>query len=95
MVGKEGDRAFQRLDTASIVLDNWPIWSGTLANPACPLTLTITPTLWSLLEVVPPGAVLPPHCHNSVALDLAIKGCKGGYTPMGTEIDAEGRIGAG
>lgn len=63
-----------------------------LANPACPLTLTVTPTLWSLLEVVGPGAVLPPHRHNSVALDLAIKGCKGGYTLMGAEIDDEGRI---
>jgi gentisate 1,2-dioxygenase len=63
-----------------------------LANPACPLTLTITPTLWSLVEVVPPGAVLPPHRHNSVALDLAIKGCKGGFTLMGAEIDQEGRI---
>jgi len=63
-----------------------------LANPACPLTLTITPTLWSLLEVVPPGAVLPPHRHNSVALDLAIKGCKGGFTLMGAEIDDDGRI---
>jgi len=63
-----------------------------LANPACPLTLTITPILWALLEVVPPGAVLPPHRHNSVALDLAIKGCKGGYTLMGAEIAADGRI---
>jgi gentisate 1,2-dioxygenase len=63
-----------------------------LANPACPLTLTITPTLWSLLEVVPPGAVLPPHRHNSVALDLAIKGCKGGFTLMGPELDSDGRI---
>ncbi len=63
-----------------------------LANPACPLTLTITPTLWALLEVVPPGAVLPPHRHNSVALDLAIKGCKGGFTLMGAEVDDEGNI---
>ncbi len=63
-----------------------------LANPACPLTLTITPTLWPLLEVVAPGAVLPPHRHNSVALDLAIKGCKGGFTLMGAEVDDQGRI---
>jgi gentisate 1,2-dioxygenase len=63
-----------------------------LANPACPLTRTVTPTLWSLLEVVAPGAVLPPHRHNSVALDLAIKGCKGGFTLMGAGIDDEGRI---
>ncbi len=63
-----------------------------LANPSCPLTLTITPTLWSLLEVVPPGMVLPPHRHNSVALDLAISGCKHGFTLMGPEIDNEGRI---
>ena len=63
-----------------------------LANQACPLTLTVTPTLWALLEIVPPGMVLPPHRHNSVALDLAIRGCSGGYTLMGPEIDARGRI---
>jgi gentisate 1,2-dioxygenase len=63
-----------------------------LVNPACPLTLTVTPTLWSLLEVVPPGAVLPPHRHNSVALDLAIKGCKRGFTLMGAEVDGDGAI---
>jgi gentisate 1,2-dioxygenase len=63
-----------------------------LANPACPLTRTITPTLWSLLEVVPAGMILPPHRHNSVALDLAITGCSNGYTLLGREIDAEGNI---
>ena len=63
-----------------------------LANPACPLTRTVTPTLWSLLEVVPPHMVLPPHRHNSIALDLAIRGCTRGFTLMGPEIDLEGNI---
>ena len=63
-----------------------------LANPACPLTQTVTPTLWSLVEVVPPGMVLPPHRHNSVALDLAISGCKRGFTLMGPDVDDHGRI---
>ena len=63
-----------------------------LASSACPLTRTVTPTLWALLEVVPPHLVLPPHRHNSVALDLAISGCSRGYTLMGPEIDAQGKI---
>lgn len=63
-----------------------------LANAACPLTRTATPTLWSLLEIVPPGAALPPHRHNSVALDLAIRGCSHGYTLMGHELDSAHRI---
>ena len=42
--------------------------------------------------MVPPGLVLPPHRHNSVALDLAISGCARGYTLMGAEIDADGKI---
>ena len=63
-----------------------------LANPSCPLTRTVTPTLWSLLEIVPAGAVLPPHRHNSVALDLAIRGCGRGYTLMGRELDDENHI---
>jgi gentisate 1,2-dioxygenase len=63
-----------------------------LANPACPLTMTTTPTLWSLLEVVPAGMTLPPHRHNSVALDLAIRGSNRGFTLMGPEIDTAGKI---
>lgn len=63
-----------------------------LASAACPLTRTVTPTLWSLLEVVPPHLVLPPHRHNSVALDLAISGCSRGFTLMGPEIDSNGKI---
>lgn len=63
-----------------------------LANPACPLTLTVTPTLWSLFEVVPPYSIMPPHRHNSVALDLAITGCKRGFTLMGPDIDDAGKI---
>ncbi len=63
-----------------------------LANPVCSLTRTVTPVLWSLLQIVPPGIVRPPHRHNSVALDLAISGCSNGYTLMGRELDAQGNI---
>ena len=57
-------------------------------------TLTLTPTLWSLLNVLPPLDAQRPHRHNSVALDLCVYakppeegGRSGVYTMMGPEID--------
>lgn len=66
-------------------------------------TLTLTPTLWSLLNVLPPHDAQKPHRHNSVALDLAVyakpadatKGetRSGVYTMMGPELDeATGQV---
>lgn len=56
-------------------------------------TLTLTHTLWSLLNVIPPGDAQRPHRHNSVALDLCVNAASEGvYTLMGPELDAEGWV---
>ena len=63
-----------------------------LANSDLPQSRTVTHTLWAMLGVVPPGAVQPPHRHQSVALDLIIDCDPGCYTLVGTELDASGQI---
>jgi gentisate 1,2-dioxygenase len=63
-----------------------------LANRTCDQTLTITPTLWAMLGILPIGAVQPPHRHQSVALDLIIDCQPGCYTLVGKELDARGQI---
>jgi gentisate 1,2-dioxygenase len=57
-------------------------------------TKTLTPTLWSLLNVIPAGVVQLPHKHNSVALDLAVRAPASGgvYTMMSAELDADGQL---
>jgi len=56
-------------------------------------TLTLTHTLWSLLNLLPAHNVQRPHRHNSVALDLAVKApAEGAYTLMGPELDEEGWV---
>ena len=63
-----------------------------LANRACDQTLTVTPTLWAMLGVLPVGDVQAPHRHQSVALDLIIDCKPGCYTLLGKELDDRGRI---
>ncbi len=63
-----------------------------LANSDLPQSRTVTHTLWAMLGVVPPGAVQPPHRHQSVALDLIIDCDPGCYTLVGTELDVSGAI---
>jgi gentisate 1,2-dioxygenase len=63
-----------------------------LANSDLPQSRTVTHTLWAMLGIVPPGAVQPPHRHQSVALDLIIDCDPGCYTLVGTELDANGAI---
>ena len=63
-----------------------------LANSDLPQSRTVTHTLWAMLGLVPPGAVQPPHRHQSVALDLIIDCDPGCYTLVGTELDASGAI---
>ncbi|WP_435009031.1 cupin domain-containing protein [Tundrisphaera lichenicola] len=63
-----------------------------LANRTCDQTLTITPTLWAMLGILPIGAVQLPHRHQSVALDLIIDCEPGCYTLVGKELDEKGRI---
>jgi len=55
---------------------------------------TITPTLWSLYNELPPNTKQRPHRHNSVALDLCIActDSENVYTLMGSELDEEGNI---
>ena len=56
-------------------------------------TLTLTPTLWSLLNVLPANTYQKPHRHNSIALDLCVSGgCNNVYTLMGPELDENGNV---
>jgi gentisate 1,2-dioxygenase len=63
-----------------------------LANRTCDQTLTITPTLWAMLGILPIGAIQLPHRHQSVALDLIIDCQPGCYTLVGKELDEKGQI---
>ena len=63
-----------------------------LANRSCDQTLTITPTLWAMLGILPIGAIQLPHRHQSVALDLIIDCQPGCYTLVGKELGEDGRI---
>ena len=56
-------------------------------------TKTLSHTLWSLLNLLPPHSNQPPHRHNSVALDLCISApATGCYTLMGPELDERGWV---
>jgi gentisate 1,2-dioxygenase len=57
-------------------------------------TKTLTHTLWSLLNMLPPGDAQRPHRHNSVALDLCVLAEPGDkvYTLMGPELDEHGWV---
>ena len=63
-----------------------------LANRTCEQTLTITPTLWAMLGILPINAVQLPHRHQSVALDLIIDCQPGCYTLVGKTLGEDGRI---
>ncbi|MDH5301948.1 MAG: hypothetical protein OEW58_11360 [Gammaproteobacteria bacterium] len=63
-----------------------------LTNPACPLTKTMTHTLWSLYNILPAGATQLPHRHNSVALDFCVTAGENTYTLIGKDIDENGHI---
>ena len=63
-----------------------------LSNPACPLTKTLTHTLWSLYNILPAGVTQLPHRHNSVALDFCVTAGDNTYTLIGEEIDENGHI---
>ena len=68
-----------------------------LGNPATDPTgtgtLTVTPILWSLLNIIPPNTIQKPHRHNSVALDLCVCAPNNGvYTLMGPELDKDGNV---
>ncbi len=66
-----------------------------LANESCPVTKTLTPTLWSLFNDLGAHNTQLPHKHNSVALDLVLyapNAKKGSvYTLISEEIDENGQ----
>jgi len=56
-------------------------------------TFSITPILWSLLNIILPNTVQKPHKHNSVSLDLCVCAPNNGvYTLMGPELDENGNV---
>lgn len=63
-----------------------------LGNPACPLTKTLSHTLWSLYNILPAGATQLPHRHNSVAIDFCVTAGDNTYTLIGEKIDEKGHI---
>jgi gentisate 1,2-dioxygenase len=63
-----------------------------LASADCPASRTVSHTLWAMLGLVPPGAVQPPHRHQSVALDLIIDCDPGCHTLVGSALNEDGSI---
>jgi gentisate 1,2-dioxygenase len=63
-----------------------------LAHAELPASRTISPTLWAMVGLVPPGSSQAPHRHQSVALDLIVDCAPGCYTLVGTELGADGQI---
>ena len=63
-----------------------------LGNSDTAQTMTVTHSMWSLLNVLPAGAVQRPHRHNSVALDLCLSAPPGVYAMISKEIAADGQL---
>lgn len=63
-----------------------------LGNPECPKTKTITPTLWSLYNLLPAKSKQKVHRHNSIALDYCVSASENTYTMIGKDLDSEGNI---
>jgi gentisate 1,2-dioxygenase len=63
-----------------------------LASADCASSRTVTHTLWAMVGLVPPGAVQPPHRHQSVALDLIIDCDPGCHSLVGSELAPDGTI---
>jgi len=63
-----------------------------LGNKDCVKTKTISPSMWSLFNLLPAGEVQKPHRHQSVALDLAVSSGPNTYTLIGKEVDSDGHI---
>jgi len=63
-----------------------------LASADCPASRTVSHTLWAMLGLVPPGAIQPPHRHQSVALDLILDCDPGCHTLVGSELAPDGTI---
>ena len=55
-------------------------------------TKTITPTMWSLMNILPKKSVQKPHVHNSAALDFVLQTKSNVYTLIGKELSDDGTI---
>lgn len=77
-----GDASAARANRVSILL----------GHPDLPSTRTVSPSLWAMLGIVPPGSVQAPHRHQSVALDLILRAPAGCHTLAGERLDTEGQI---
>lgn len=63
-----------------------------LGNPDCPMTKTITPTMWSLYNLLPAKSKQKVHRHNSIALDYCVSAGENTYTLIGPNLDENGNI---
>lgn len=63
-----------------------------LGNRDCPLTKTVTHTMWSLYNLLPNNTRQKAHRHNSIALDYCVSAGPNTYTLIGKHINAEGHI---
>jgi gentisate 1,2-dioxygenase len=63
-----------------------------LGNADTAQTMTVTHSMWSLMNVLPAKSVQAPHRHNSVALDLCITAKPGVYTMISRECAADGSL---
>jgi gentisate 1,2-dioxygenase len=63
-----------------------------LANVDCPITKTVTHTMWSLYNLLPRQTRQKAHRHNSIALDLCVSAGPDTYTMIGRDLDADGNI---
>eukprot|EP01047_Picozoa_sp_COSAG01_P049134 COSAG01_NODE_4842_length_4691_cov_4.785061_2_plen_394_part_00 len=86
----EAEVAKVREETAGKAMNRTGILLGNEATDTN--TLTLTHTLWSLLNAIPPHTAQRPHRHNSVALDLAVAATPGVYTLMGPELGEDGWV---
>jgi len=63
-----------------------------LANVDCPVTKTVTHTMWSLYNLLPKQSRQKAHRHNSIALDLCVSAGPDTYTLIGRKLDSDGNI---
>lgn len=63
-----------------------------IGNTECPMTKTITPTLWSLYNLLPAKSKQKVHRHNSIALDYCVSASENTYTMIGKDLDSDGNI---
>jgi gentisate 1,2-dioxygenase len=56
------------------------------------MTKTITPTLWSLYNLLPAKSKQKVHRHNSIALDYCVSAGENTYTMIGKDLDENGNI---